>query len=144
VQDLCARLQRDMKLPVEVSAAAEAEMPSDVETLAYRVVQEALSNVGKHASAFHVWVRIQAGSGMLRVEIQDDGSGFDVERIRDFLHQGKVGLLSMRERAELAGGTFTIRSNPGAGTTVLAALPFEVLAAAADISDSAAGAEASA
>jgi PAS domain S-box-containing protein len=144
VRDLCTRLQGDMKVPVEVSATSAGEVPSDIETLAYRVVQEALSNVGKHAGASHVWVRIQAGAGMLRVEIQDDGSGFDTERIRDFLHEGKVGLASMRERAELAGGIFTIRSNPGAGTMVLATLPFEVLAAAGEISESEAGAEASA
>jgi signal transduction histidine kinase len=144
VRDLCTRLQGEMRVPVEVSATSEAEVPSDVETLAYRVVQEALSNVGKHAGASHVWVRIQTDAGMLRVEIQDDGSGFDTERIRLFLHEGKVGLASMRERAELAGGIFTIRSNPGAGTMVLATLPFEVLSAAAEISESEAGAEASA
>jgi signal transduction histidine kinase len=144
VRDLCTRLHRDMKLPVEVSAASAAEVPSDVETLAYRVVQEALSNVGKHAGASHVWVRIQAGAGMLRVEIQDDGTGFDVERIRDFLQEGKAGLASMRERTELAGGTFTIRTNPETGTTVLATLPFEVLAPAAQVPESEAGAEASA
>jgi signal transduction histidine kinase len=132
VRDLCTRLQGEMRVPV------------DVETLAYRVVQEALSNVGKHAGASHVWVRIQADAGTLRVEIQDDGSGFDTERIRVFLHEGKVGLASMRERAELAGGIFTIRSSPGAGTMVLATLPFEVLAAAAEITESEAGAEASA
>jgi signal transduction histidine kinase len=128
VRDLCARLQRDLKLPVEVSAISNAEVPSDVETLAYRVVQEALSNVGKHSRAPHVWLRIDAAAGMLRIEIKDDGEGFDVGRARDFLHDGKVGLASMRERAELAGGTFIIRSSPEGGTAIAATLPFEVLA----------------
>jgi PAS domain S-box-containing protein len=132
VRDLCARLQRDLKVPVEVSALSNSEVPSDIETLAYRVVQEALSNIGKHSKASHVWLRIEAGGGTLRVEIEDDGQGFDTERARDFLHEGKVGLASMRERAELAGGMFTIRSNPGAGTTVVATLPFEVLGARPD------------
>jgi signal transduction histidine kinase len=105
-------------------------VPSDVETLAYRVVQEALSNVKKHAGATHVTVRIEGGPGSLRVEVRDNGSGFDPEAAREFLRAGKVGLASMRERAELAGGTLTLKSASGEGTSVMATLPFEVLAAA--------------
>jgi PAS domain S-box-containing protein len=127
VRDLCARRERDLGVPVKVAAASGSELPNDLETLAYRVVQEALTNVGKHSGASHVWVRIQASSGTLRVEVEDDGKGFEAERSRDFLHAGKVGLASMRERAELAGGTFTIRSSPGTGATVVASLPYEVL-----------------
>jgi two-component system sensor histidine kinase DegS len=131
VHDLCARLRKDLKVPVDVAADSASEVPGDVETLAYRVIQEALTNVGKHSGASQVWVRIQARAGILRVEVEDDGKGFEVERSRDFLRAGKVGLASMRERAELAGGTFTIRSSPGTGATVLASLPYEVLPAAA-------------
>jgi signal transduction histidine kinase len=97
--------------------------------LAYRVVQEALSNVKKHAGASEVTVRIDASAGSLRAEVKDNGSGFDPEEARQFLRAGKVGLASMRERAELAGGTLTIKSAPGSGTSVMAMLPFEVLAA---------------
>jgi PAS domain S-box-containing protein len=129
VRDLCVRLQRELKIPVDVSGLSNSEVPRDVETLAYRVIQEALSNVRKHSGAGHGWLRIEATAGMLRVEIEDDGVGFEAERVRDFLHSGKVGLASMKERAELSGGTFSIRSSPGAGTTVIAALPFEILAA---------------
>jgi PAS domain S-box-containing protein len=131
VRDLCERLQRDLKVPVDVAAASASEVPNEVETLAYRVIQEALTNAGKHSGASQVWVRIQAGAGILRVEVEDNGNGFEVERSRDFLRAGKVGLASMRERTELAGGTFTIRSSPGTGATVLASLPYEVLPPAA-------------
>ena len=106
-------------------------MPSDVETLAYRVVQEALSNVKKHAEATEVTVRLEASSGTLRVEVRDNGVGFDPEAAREFLRSGRVGLASMRERAELAGGTLTLKSGQGEGTTIMATLPFDVLAAPA-------------
>jgi len=63
------------------------------------------------------------------VEIRDNGVGFDPEESREFLKSGRVGLASMRERAELAGGTLTVKSSRGEGTTIMAALPFDVLAA---------------
>ena len=130
VRELCEKWQRETEVTVEVLADAHGAVPNDVETLAYRVVQEALSNVKKHAAASHVSVRIEAAAGSLRVEIKDNGAGFDPEDARQFLRSGKVGLASMRERAELAGGTLTVKSGPGAGTTVTAILSFEVLAAA--------------
>jgi PAS domain S-box-containing protein len=130
VRELCEKWQRETEVAVDVIADALGAVPSDMETLAYRVVQEALSNVKKHAGAKHVSVRIEAAAGSLRVEVKDNGAGFDPEAARQFLRAGKVGLASMRERAELAGGTLTVKSGPGAGTSVTATLPFEVLAAA--------------
>jgi signal transduction histidine kinase len=128
VRELCDRWQDELGIEVGVIAGAQTEMPSDVETLAYRVVQEALSNVKKHASATKVSVRLEASSGTLRVEVRDDGVGFDPEEAREFLKSGRVGLASMRERAELAGGTLTVKSSRGEGTTIMATLPFDVLA----------------
>jgi signal transduction histidine kinase len=130
VRELCARVQREMSIPVRVSAGPIISIPTDVETLAYRIVQEALSNVAKHAEASSIVVRIEASSGTLEVEVTDDGRGFDPAQIREFLAGGRVGLASMRERSELAGGTLSVRSGFRAGTTVRATLPFEVLAAA--------------
>ena len=75
--------------------------PADLETLAYRVVQEALSNAAKHSQAAHVTVAVEADQVQLRVEIVDDGVGFDNARAREFLQMGRVGLASMRERVEL-------------------------------------------
>jgi PAS domain S-box-containing protein len=129
VRELCDKWQRDTAVPVSVYADAPGPIPNDVETLAYRVVQEALSNVKKHSRATEVTVRIDASAGSLRAEVKDNGTGFDPEEARQFLRAGKVGLASMRERAELTGGTLTIKSAPGAGTSVVATLPFEVLAA---------------
>jgi PAS domain S-box-containing protein len=128
VHELCGRFERDSGIAVTVEAKAVRHIPNEVETLAYRVVQEALTNVGKHAGASAASVRIEAGGGILRVEISDDGKGFEPGQAREFLRRGKVGLASMRERAELAGGTLIITSSIGQGTTVMASLPFEILA----------------
>jgi PAS domain S-box-containing protein len=130
VRELCDRWHNETGVAVEVIADSHSEFGQDVETLAYRVVQEALSNVKKHAKANLVTVRIETPPGTLRVEIRDDGQGFDAQKAREFLKNGRVGLASMRERAELAGGTLTIKSTPGSGTAIMATLPFDVLAAA--------------
>jgi PAS domain S-box-containing protein len=100
-------------------------LSADLETLAYRVVQEALTNAAKHARAEHVVVSVESTATSLRVEIEDDGRGFDSAMTREFLRQGRVGLASMRERVELANGTFVIRSNPGRGTSIVATLPVD-------------------
>ena len=100
-------------------------MSSDLETLAYRVVQEALTNAAKHARAGRVVVSVETTATSLRVEVEDDGRGFDSAMTREFLRQGRVGLASMRERVELANGTFVIRSNRGRGTSIVATLPVD-------------------
>ncbi len=100
-------------------------IPRDLETLAYRVVQEALSNAGKHAKAGQITVNVEADLTQIRIEVEDNGTGFDSARAREFLHQGRVGLASMRERVELASGSFVVRSSVGRGTTILATLPVD-------------------
>jgi PAS domain S-box-containing protein len=112
---------------VETGLAGTLPRPlsADLETLAYRVVQEALTNAAKHARAGNVTVSVETTATSLRVEIEDDGRGFDSAMTREFLRQGRVGLASMRERVELANGTFVIRSNPGRGTSIVATLPVD-------------------
>jgi PAS domain S-box-containing protein len=105
-------------------------IPQDLETLAYRIVQEALSNSHKHSGATRVRVTVEAVSGQLRLEVSDDGAGFDSAKAREYLQMGRVGLASMRERVELTNGTFMVHSTPGKGTTVMASLPLEALPAA--------------
>ena len=94
-----------------------------VETAAYRVVQEALTNVARHAGVTEVAVRLSASDGLLRVQIQDQGRGFDPAAT---LAAGQSsGLRGMQERASLLGGKLQINSDPGAGTLVLAEFPFQ-------------------
>jgi signal transduction histidine kinase len=97
---------------------ADVRAPVEVETACFRIVQEALTNVARHARARHVEVRITAQNDAFEVTISDDGIGFDVERLRP-----GFGLVGMAERAELAGGRLDIESTPGAGTTVRARFP---------------------
>jgi len=92
-------------------------LSEDLETAIYRLVQEALSNVAKHARAERVEITIVRGPADIAVTIRDDGQGFD----SDGLHTG-FGLLGMRERAELAGGRVEVSSGSGR-TTVAARLP---------------------
>lgn len=103
-----------------VSKGAVGRLPPPVELAAYRIVQEALSNVVRHAAARHAVVEAELADGELRIRVRDDGRGFDVGSAPG---GGHLGLLGMRERAELLGGRLAIRSAPGEGTTVEAALP---------------------
>jgi signal transduction histidine kinase len=128
------RFGRDNHVHTEFSGRASGEIPHDLETLAYRVVQEALSNSAKHAHPVSVTVAVETTGGQLRVEIVDDGEGFDAGKAREYLQSGRVGLASMRERVELANGTFMVHSAPGRGTTVVASLPMGAVPAAREFS----------
>ena len=93
----------------------------EVETAAYRIVQEALTNAARHASASCVEVRVAVEPAWLRIRIADDGQGFDPQSV---LSGGKAsGLVGMRERAELLDGTLAFDSTPGGGTRLEVALP---------------------
>jgi PAS domain S-box-containing protein len=124
----------DNAVRTEFVGRTMVEIPQDLETLAYRIVQEALSNSAKHAHAKSLTVSVEAVGGQLRIEVGDDGSGFDSSKAREYLQMGRVGLASMRERVELANGTFMVHSTPGRGTTVLATLPLDAVPAAREFS----------
>ena len=93
-----------------------------VEIAAFRIVQEALNNVYKHARASHVRLRMKVTDTTLTVEVQDNGRGFDPTHVNTTQH---LGLIGMKERAQLLGGTCTVTSRPGEGTTVRAVLPLD-------------------
>jgi PAS domain S-box-containing protein len=125
LREMLDKFGHDNGIDTDFSSQNVTDVPPDLETLAYRVVQEALSNANKHARATKIAVIVEALAGQLRVEVADDGVGFDPAKVRQYLQMGRVGLASMRERVELANGTFMVHSNPGRGTTVLATLPLE-------------------
>ena len=108
---------------VSLSAfAAVEQVNGDKRTVLYRVAQEALTNIARHAQASHAEVKIQKLDGVICLKVKDNGKGFQEERV---LHakKGKLGLLGMRERLEMVGGNFTVTSAPGKGTTILAQVP---------------------
>jgi signal transduction histidine kinase len=95
-----------------------------VETACFRIVQEALTNVARHAKATRVWVDLRQQGEELHLVIRDDGVGCDVRAMQERAIQGaSFGLLGMRERAELAGGTFTMHSAPAQGTEIRLCFP---------------------
>jgi PAS domain S-box-containing protein len=99
-------------------------LPGEIETACFRVAQEALTNVARHARARRVELTLTAKARELRLTVRDDGAGFDPEAQRRAAPAGGgFGLLGMRERVELAGGEFRLASTPGAGTTVEARFP---------------------
>jgi len=100
------------------AAPIVARTPAPIETTCFRIAQEALNNVARHAQARQVEVTLTVHDAALEVTVRDDGVGFDIERLRVGL-----GLVGMGERAELAGGRLDIESAPGAGTTLRARFP---------------------
>jgi signal transduction histidine kinase len=101
-----------------ISTGLQARLAPDLETVLYRVTQESLNNVGKHAGASRVTVSLAAENGSVRLRINDDGVGFDPAAAGRLLSQGHFGLAGMRERVEMVGGHLSIDSAPGRGTTV--------------------------
>jgi signal transduction histidine kinase len=109
--------QIDDELELPGAAAGEERLNEDLETTVYRLVQEALTNVAKHARASKVRVAVTESDGELLVEVQDDGAGFDAET-----GSHGFGLAGMRERVSLADGTLNVDSGEQ-GTLVRACLP---------------------
>jgi PAS domain S-box-containing protein len=130
LEETLTRFGREEDVLTQFKSRSLVEVPADLETLAYRLVQESLTNAKKHARATEVILSLDAVAGQLRVEISDDGVGFDPGMARDYLRAGKVGLASMRERIELANGTFMVRSSPKNGTAIVATLPLDTVPAA--------------
>ena len=101
-------------------------MNNDKRTVLYRVAQEALTNVARHAQASRVEVNIQKLPAAICMKIKDNGKCFQVERVLHAKKSKRLGLLGMRERLEMVGGNFAVKSAPGKGTTILAQIPLMI------------------
>jgi signal transduction histidine kinase len=110
-------------------ANGEPDMPADVREHLYRVTQEALHNVAKHAAANHVSVMIEGRAAELVLLIEDDGRGFSEDDAPDRSQDGGLGLTSMRERTALIGGSLTLESAAGQGTSIYVRVPLPHAAA---------------
>jgi signal transduction histidine kinase len=99
-------------------AAPEPRLPPDVESLLFRIVQEALTNCAKHARARTVEVKLEGAGGHAVLTIRDDGVGFDPAALGNGTRTPGLGLLTMKERAQFAGGRCSIESAPGQGTSI--------------------------
>jgi len=114
------RCEHEQGLAVEFVADEGERLPAPLETALFRIVQEAVNNVLRHAQALHVIVTLSRDLDQVTVQIVDDGQGFDIQLPRSGRH---VGLWSMRERVEQLGGQLEVHSAPGQGTTVTAIVP---------------------
>jgi signal transduction histidine kinase len=107
------------EMRVDLEARLDSRLPPDAETALYRIVQEALTNIVKHAQARAVSIVIARSGGAVMAVIEDDGRGFAPDEVSD----DGLGLIGMRERLTLLGGRLKIESSTGAGTTIVAELP---------------------
>jgi signal transduction histidine kinase len=117
VQDYRARYPLDVDLLV---VGLEERLPPPVETAVYRIIQESLTNIARHAHATTASILVEQRNGRLKAIIEDDGVGFDRQVVAK---NGRLGLYGMRERAELLNGALTIESGPGQGTSIFVEVP---------------------
>lgn len=101
----------------------EGRFDSTIETTAFRVIQEALTNIGRYAEVQEVWISITHADGHLNIVVEDQGKGFDLAILED--KDRSFGINGMYERVTLVGGLFDIRSSAGYGTRIHASLPLE-------------------
>lgn len=99
-------------------------MPTRVEASIYRIAQEALANACKHAQARHIYLSLSVEDQSVRLVVQDDGRGFDPDKVAHITSDGHFGLAGMSERVKLLGGTICIQSDPDAGTEIAVQVPF--------------------
>jgi len=121
----CRSLAERKKLKIKLTAFGGVEaMQGDHRTVLFRVAQEALGNVARHARATRAELIITRIAGAIRMEVHDNGQSFRVAKVLGAKNPKRLGLVGMKERVEMVGGTFTIVSKPGTGTTVCAEIPF--------------------
>jgi signal transduction histidine kinase len=114
-------------VPITITCPPADGLSVTTQTALYRIVQQALINVGKHARATRASVRVTKEKRRIRCSITDDGVGFDARALGTQPHaSGGLGFVGMRERATALGGTFEVSSAPGGGTVVQVTIPVEV------------------
>jgi len=109
---------------VEADASLEDRLEKNQQTVLFYITEEAVNNARKHAQAEHIWVRLKANHDTLILDIQDDGVGFNVGEVNDgYDRRGSLGMVNMRERAEMLSGTVKIDSAEGKGTRITVLVP---------------------
>jgi len=117
------RVAHSVAVYLEVSSFT-ARFPPRAEAAIFGIVQEAVNNAIKHASAKSIWIIARQEELQVTITVQDDGAGFDLSQVEKlYAKRGSLGLLNMKERAQVAGGKFSIVSQPGQGTLVTLELP---------------------
>lgn len=115
----------DQNVLIQCDPELVEELDMNTQTVIFTIAEEAVNNARKHAQAEHIWVKVtRLQSDLAFLEIEDDGKGFLVDGVMDnYDDRGSLGMLNMRERAELVQGVFHIKSRPGEGTQIQVVLP---------------------
>ena len=118
------------KVEVEAEESSADDLEVGKQGVVFFIMEEAANNARKHARANHIWLRLKRDGDMLVVEVADDGRGFDVAAVEaDYEKRGSMGMINLRERAELVNGIIKIESTPGRGSNVRVIVPLSVEAA---------------
>ncbi len=122
---MAENLTRDYGIDTRVQiVGSERGLPDEVKLILFRIAQEALSNIRRHAEATRAWINLEFRDDRTVVTVKDNGRGFELPpRLGDLASSGKLGLAGMQERAQLINGNLTIQSEPGKGTTVTVEVP---------------------
>src|SRR3970282_3665 len=115
------------KVHIDVDPQIEAAMEVGKQGVVFFLVEEAVNNARKNAKAEHIWVRLERTGALARLEIEDNGAGFDVSAVQDNYEQrGSLGMVNLHERAEMVNGALKIESAGGNGTRISVDIPSDV------------------
>lgn len=113
------------QLKISIEGPEEERLPPAVEVVLYRVTKESLNNITRHAQASAAWIRIERDAHLIRCSIRDDGVGFDVRAVATRAGEQGFGLMGIRERLSVIGGSLQINSATGQGTELVISIPAE-------------------
>jgi len=122
---MAEKLAKDYGIDTKVEViGVERDLPGEVQLLLFRIAQEALTNIRRHAEASRAWITLEFGDDKTVLTVKDNGKGFKLpQRMGDLASVGKLGILGMYERGRLLGGTLEVKSESGKGTEVVAEVP---------------------
>jgi signal transduction histidine kinase len=120
LRDHIGAFARRSGVDCSIRVRLDGRLDGELETVVYRVAQEALLNVARHAEAGRLWLELDGADDRLDLEIRDDGVGFEPVASSTLVRDGRFGLVAMQERVEMAGGRFQLTTRPGAGVTLRA------------------------
>ena len=129
VNNLCKNITKIHRLPIDFKAAGMDALQTnfDINIAIYRIIQEGLTNIVKHAEAASATIRLVYSYPKIIIRIEDDGRGFDTEQLGMTGAAGCcMGVWSMQERVALLNGKMTTRSTPGQGTGIVVEIPYEI------------------
>ncbi|HEY42732.1 MAG TPA: GAF domain-containing sensor histidine kinase [Anaerolineae bacterium] len=121
---------QNQKVIIQAPPGVVDDMEVGKQGVVFFIVEEAVNNARKHAQAENIWVRLKRRGELLRLEVQDDGVGFDVSKVEaSYDQRASLGMVNLRERAEMVNGVLRIDSVPGKGTRVAVTIPLTIEAA---------------